>query len=289
MQAGILALVTAMIGASAKHASYFDEFCVNIPNSYCVWDDPFNLPLWSIDDLGHWGVDNYLPPYVSHAMSAALAATFTLRFLGKHMNLPYGLQEYISAAHILLSLHNQQYDPGFWNCTSPNEFGYFAMYEVEDKYLYNDMDIYTGHDPSAWCDFPYFQNRYDNRDDDPRYNWRIEYFDDIGTPYEDIRDQFYWYGLQLGTIPYCPDIINGSAYFENDKYTCDPNTPGAQWGTVVYFGVRDDSDGIWYATYFMEASTTTNRLQWTRPSLHFDYELVTYFNFVWNGASRKGF
>lgn len=266
----------------AKHISEFYYMCKGHSKCYSVWDDPYSFSFWAYNDLAFWAWDWYVPPYVSFAESSAMAATFTLRFLKKIYKKPTSRLEWISAAHILLTMHENTDLSTLINCTAPSEWGSFSQYASLDDYLYNDADIPFGPDSENWCDYPTYNKLRAKWNGRVRYNYLFMDYEDTNKTYSQIAYWFWCFGLHLTTTSYCPDITSiGATYIPNDKYYCDPNTPGAMWGTVVIFGVMEDVDGLWYAAYFMEATSVYNRLQWIRPSWRYFNETLQFYNYVY--------
>ena len=128
-------LVLLLTAISAKNPALYREFCKGHAKCYSLFEDPFTGPLWRYDDFTFWGSDNYHPPYVSWAISAAMAATFSMRFIHKILQLPYDMEEWLSAAYIMLQMHSYSYVNDYFNCTVPNELGSFVMYIAEEYYL----------------------------------------------------------------------------------------------------------------------------------------------------------
>jgi len=251
----------------------YDITCQGHTKCYSLFDDQFTWSFWDLAALAWWTGSGVYYPHISWAESNAMAATFMLRYFQKMVGLPTSRDEYISAAHMLLSVHTTSYYPDFINCTTPSEYGSYGLYFSDDRYLYNAADIpMYSEDWQHWCDpdmYATYQHQLNNWNGNVRYNYNLQDFDDQGADYETMREWLWLYGLQLITVPFCPDIVWGWLDVPNDKYFCDPNGPDVFWSTSLIYAVMEDSEGLWYGVYFMDATTTENRLQWIRPTQRF--------------------
>ena len=186
-----------------------------------------------------------------------MGATFALRFIQKELGEPTSMFERISAAHIILTMHSNSWEPDMINCNEPSEWGSYAMYLSKDWYLYNEVDITFGMDNTAWCNYPRYQQQLNNWNGNlTRYDYSFEDFEDGGLPFHKLAEWFWFGGLAITNVQYCSMMIRGAYPYPEDKYTCDPSIEHfVQWGTIIIFGVMEDYDGIWYAAYFMESTT----------------------------------
>ena len=286
----LLLLSLLPLAALSFNVGHYDITCEGHSKCYSLFDDRFTWSFWDLSALQFWSGDGVLYPHISWAESSAMAATFMLRYFQKMVGLPTSRDEYISAAHILLSVHTTSYYPDFINCTTPSEYGSYAIYFSDDRYLYNaaDIPLYV-EDYLEWCTrYDLYAQQLRDWNGVVRYNYNFQDFDDQGADYATMKEWLWLYGLQVITVPFCPDLVWGWLDVPNDKYFCDPSRSDVFWSTSLIYAVMEDEEGLWYGVYFMDAPTTENRLQWIRPTQRFDPTTITFFSYVANSKSYWG-